>query len=85
MLKRLGMIFALTLTFALAAFDVMLIPTLMVNIEDQVKFVPSEHGVYIHTVRQVGPGQPFHLKLALSLKAERGSSPHSRSIVKNPT
>lgn len=68
MLKRLGMIFALTLTFALAAFDVMLIPTLMVNIEDQVKFVPSEHGVYIHTVRQVGPGQPFHLKLALSLK-----------------
>ncbi len=67
MLKRLGTVLAFAATFVLAAYDVMLIPTLMVNIEDQIKFGSPGHGVYVHTVKQVEPGQPFHLKPALRL------------------
>ncbi len=68
MLKQLVILMSLTLLrCTLAAYDLMVIPTLLVNVEDQVKFCAPDHGIFIQTVKQVEPGQPFHLKLALKL------------------
>lgn len=66
MLKKLLLITVLQMTaFALFALDVNLIPSLGVNLFDQVTKVPSAFGLTVSSVRQVVRQQPFHVYFSL--------------------
>ena len=50
------------------AFDVLFVPTLAVNIPDQVRFVMPERGIHVPSVSRVERGQPFELSIAVVIR-----------------
>ena len=53
---------------ALGAYQVLFVPTLAVNVADQVRFVDPARGVAIHSVSRVERGQPFELCVAIVIR-----------------
>ena len=69
MLKKLLLtIFLGIFTLTAAAFDVRVIPSLTVNLFDQVKYVPHSLGLNVGMVKSVVCGQPFNIYFSLALK-----------------
>jgi len=52
----------------LLAWDVMVFPSLGVNIHDQMQFVLPRRGIYVPQLEKVERGQPFYLYFAAGLK-----------------
>ena len=55
-------------TLLVRAYDVLFMPTLAVNIYDQVQFVMPERGIHVPTVSRVERGQPFELSVAVMIR-----------------
>jgi hypothetical protein len=61
--------FILSLLMNLSAADnVMIIPTLAVNVQDQFGYVPGNRALNMPTVKAVEPGQPFELFFFIPVK-----------------
>ena len=56
-MKRLLVIITLFAALLLSAYDVMLIPTLTVNVADQLQHVPLNRGLFVPSVYSVERGQ----------------------------
>ena len=67
-MKRLSIILTLLSALCLFGYDLMVYPTLMVNLTDQIKFVMPNRGLQITTVSKVERQQPFSLNIAIGLK-----------------
>ena len=67
-MKRLLVIITLFAALLLSAYDVMLIPTLTVNVADQLQHVPLNRGLFVPSVYSVERGQPFSLYFFIGLK-----------------
>ena len=67
-MKRLSMIITLFSALCLFGYDLIVCPTLMVNLTDQIKFVMPNRGLQITTVSKVERQQPFSLNIAIGLK-----------------
>ena len=67
-MKRLSIILTLLSALCLFGYDLMVYPTLMVNLTDQINFVMPNRGLQITTVSKVERLQPFSLNIAIGLE-----------------
>ena len=67
-MKRLSIILTLLSALCLFGYDLMVFPTLMVNVTDQINFVLPNRGLQITTLSKVERLQPFSFNIAIGLK-----------------
>ena len=67
-MKRLSIILTLLSALCIFGYDLMVYPTLMVNLTDQIKFVMPNRGLQITTVSKVERLQPFSFNIAIGIK-----------------
>ena len=67
-MKRLSIILTLLSALCLFGYDLMVFPTLMVNLTDQINFIMPNRGLQIATVSKVERQQPFSLNIAIGIK-----------------
>jgi len=72
--KIVAILVTICLTAPLWAWEVMVFPTLGVNIHDQVKFVLPKRGIYVPQLNQVERGQPYQIYYAVFLKEPAAKS-----------
>ena len=68
MLKYFALFTMFCLSLAVAAYDVHFVPTLIVNVADQVQYVMPERGITVPRATQVERGQPFALETAVAIR-----------------
>ncbi len=67
-MKRLSIILTLLSALCLFGYDLLVIPTFMVNLTDQINFVMPNRGLQITTFSKVERLQPFSLNIAIGIK-----------------
>ena len=67
-MKRLSIILTLLSALCLFGYDLLVFPTVMVNLTDQLNFVMPNRGLQITTVSKVERLQPFSFNVAIGIK-----------------
>ena len=67
-MKHFSIILALFCLLPLSGWELKVVPTLMVNVDDQVRFMLPGRALQIKTVSKVEPGQPFSVHAILVSK-----------------
>ena len=65
-MKRLATLFSVLTALASYALEVLCIPTLAINIQDQIQYVMTNRGIHIPLAGKVEAGQPFTLYTAVA-------------------